>query len=448
MKTFYKVLANNLIAGVVNSFVWFALVFWVYIETRSVLATSIIGGSFMLFSALFGLYFGTYIDHHKKKAAMVVSSTGSLIFYVLAATVFALTPQATLLDIGTIQFWLLVMFTLAGAVLGNMRMIALSTTVTLLVPEERRDKANGLVGTVNGIAFTLTSVFSGLAVGLLDMRWVFGLTIFLTVAALLHLYFIPLVEKKIVHAEGVPKRVDFKGALQAIRVVPGLLALIFFTTFNNFLGGVYMALMDPYGLSLVSVEIYGALWAVMSMGFIVGGIVIAAKGLGKNPVRTLLLANVAMWVLSILFPIRTSIIIFAICIFLYMCLIPAIEAAEQTVIQKVVPLKKQGRVFGFAQTVEQAASPITAFLIGPLAQFIVIPFMTDGAGARTIGPWFGTGPLRGMAFIFIISGIIGLIVTLIALRSKAYTILSTFYAKARSSAPVAQEVIPESPLNP
>ena len=79
MKAFYKVLLNNLVAGVVNNFVWFALVFWVYLETRSVLTTSIIGGSFMLFSALVGVYFGTFVDHHKKKAAMLVSSVGSLL---------------------------------------------------------------------------------------------------------------------------------------------------------------------------------------------------------------------------------------------------------------------------------------------------------------------------------------------------------------------------------
>ena len=38
-------------------------------------------------------------------------------------------------------------------------------------------------------------------------------------------------------------------------------------------------------------------------------------------------------------------------------------------------------MFGFAQSVEQAASPLTAFLISPLAQFAFIPYMTDGRGA-------------------------------------------------------------------
>jgi DHA3 family multidrug efflux protein-like MFS transporter len=87
-------------------------------------------------------------------------------------------------------------------------------------------------------------------------------------------------------------------------------------------------------------------------------------------------------------------------------------------------------VFGFAQSLETAASPITAFLIGPIAQFWVIPSMTDGALADSIGSWFGTGPDRGMALIFIVAGVIGLIVTILALGSRPYRELSNRYAAA------------------
>jgi len=42
-------------------------------------------------------------------------------------------------------------------------------------------------------------------------------------------------------------------------------ALILFATFNNFLGGVFMSLMDAYGLSLVSVQVWGALWGIWGL---------------------------------------------------------------------------------------------------------------------------------------------------------------------------------------
>jgi DHA3 family multidrug efflux protein-like MFS transporter len=116
------------------------------------------------------------------------------------------------------------------------------------------------------------------------------------------------------------------------------------------------------------------------------------------------------------------------------------EASEQTIIQRVVPYREQGRVFGFAQTVETAASPVTAFLIGPIAQAWVIPFMTDGAGAETIGGWFGTGPDRGMALIFIVAGSIGLLTTILALNSRAYKTISRSYAEVKPEPALTEQV--------
>ena len=52
-------------------------------------------------------------------------------------------------------------------------------------------------------------------------------------------------------------------------------------------------------------------------------------------------------------------------------------------------------MFGFAQTLEAAASPITAFLIGPIAQFGIIPSMTDGSLADSIGAGSGRDRTAG-----------------------------------------------------
>jgi DHA3 family multidrug efflux protein-like MFS transporter len=112
-----------------------------------------------------------------------------------------------------------------------------------------------------------------------------------------------------------------------------------------------------------------------------------------------------------------------------MILSPFIEATEQTVIQKVVPLERQGRVFGFAQSIESIASPITAFLIGPITQIIFIPFMTTGAGVDLIGNWFDVGQGRGIALVFVVAGVIGFGITLFAIVSKPYKLLVASYQK-------------------
>lgn len=138
-----------------------------------------------------------------------------------------------------------------------------------------------------------------------------------------------------------------------------------------------------------------------------------------------------MWTICVFFTIQASVVLLAVGLFVYLCLIPVVEAAEQTMIQKLIPPERQGRVFGFAQSVEQAASPLTAFLIGPIAEFIFIPFMTNGPGAHLIGNWFGIGKDRGLALLFTVTGLIGLIVTLIAMKSHAYkTLLANYHTQS------------------
>ena len=327
--------------------------------------------------------------------------------------------------------------TMTGVIAGNIRAIAMQTLVTVLIEEDRRDKANGLVGTATGVTFLITSVISGLLVAAGGMFYVLLLAIGVVALAVVHLGFVsvddrpPAVEgAEPVEVDAGTNKVDLRGTLRLVRGVPGLLALIGFSCFNNFLGGAYMALLDAYGLSLMSVQAWGLLWGALSAGFIIGGLAVARTGLGRRPLRLLLVINLILWGVTCLFPLRSSVILMTVGMAVYMLLVPYAEASEQTILQKVVPYERQGRVFGFAQSVEQAASPLTAFLIGPLTQIVFIPFMTDGAGADLIGGWFGTGPERGIALVFVLTGVLGLILTSYALNSRFYRQLSRRYAQS------------------
>jgi DHA3 family multidrug efflux protein-like MFS transporter len=295
------------------------------------------------------------------------------------------------------------------------------------------------VGSANGVAFLVASILSGLVVGFIGVAWMLVCACVLLFAVIIHLWTLPIPELVVSHPEAHTHSIDIRGSIRAIQAVPGLFGLIFFHTFNNFLGGVFMSLMDAYGLLLVSVQTWGALWGILSLGFIIGGLVVAKRGLGKNPLRTLFLANIAMWTICIFFTIQASVVLLAVGMFVYLCLIPVVEASEQTILQKVIVPERQGRVFGFAQSVEQAASPVTAFLIGPIAQLIFIPFMTTGAGVELIGGWFGTGTDRGIALLFTVAGMIGLVVTLLAMRSSAYRALAAHYGVQQVEGELVEE---------
>ena len=447
MSTFHKVLINTMISNVTTGFLFFAVVFWMYLSTGNVALTGIVSGIYMGLIAVCSIFFGTVVDHNRKKSVMLFSSVTTLVFYCLSALVWVFWLEEDGLSIRNTALWVFVSFILIGSIVEHMRNIALSTVVTLLVPEAERDKANGLVGAVQGVGFLVTSVIAGSAIGFLGMEITLWICLGLSLVALLHLLPIRIDEPEIITQEDaqptvsddsvptptsdlaiVSKGIDLKGSMKIILSVPGLLALVLFASFNNLIGGVYSALMDPYGLELFSPQLWGLLLGLTSLGFIVGGAVISKTGLGKNPVRTLLLVNVGVAFVGMFFAIREWWWLYILGIFIFMAITPAAEAAEQTILQRVVPFRQQGRVFGLAMAVEMAANPLSTVIVAILAEAYLIPWMA-GPGADTIwGVILGEGKARGMALMFLASGAIMLVVVLLAFMSRSYRKLSQYYA--------------------
>jgi DHA3 family multidrug efflux protein-like MFS transporter len=163
-RAFVHLLVNTLLVSVINFTLWFAVTFWVFLETKSVLATGMVAGVFLVATAVSGIWFGSLVDHHRKKIMMQVSATVSLAFYAVAFMLYQLTPEQAFTNPASVTLWVFIVLTMFGVITGNIRTIALQTLVTVLIPQDRRDRANGLVGTTTGVSFLVTSVISGLLV--------------------------------------------------------------------------------------------------------------------------------------------------------------------------------------------------------------------------------------------------------------------------------------------
>ena len=171
-RVFLHLLVNTLLVGVMNFTVWFAITFWVYLETRSVLATGMVAGIFLVATAFSGIWFGSLVDHHRKKNVMQASTLVSLALYIAAFLLYQLTPKEVFTDPASVRLWIFIVISMIGVIAGNIRSIALMTLVTVLIEEERREKANGLVGMATGVTFLNTSVISGVFVAAFEMFYV------------------------------------------------------------------------------------------------------------------------------------------------------------------------------------------------------------------------------------------------------------------------------------
>ncbi len=133
MKTFYQTLASTLLANVTNMAVWFAMIFFIYLETKSVTATSIVSGIYLVAAAVSGIWFGSLVDHNKKKNVMIVSGLVSFVIYVLGFIMYLSTPAETWKNATSLTLWTFVPLLLLGVIAGNLRSIALVFTVTGII---------------------------------------------------------------------------------------------------------------------------------------------------------------------------------------------------------------------------------------------------------------------------------------------------------------------------
>src|SRR5690606_2295999 len=305
MRTFAALLVNTAVANISTLFIWFGLTFWIYLETRNVLSTALIGAALMLFVALSSMFFGTLVGRFRKKPVMAWGSGVALAIFVVDALFFFAMGADAIADLSRPWFWIFAVVMLAGAVVEQLRGIAMSTAVTLLVPEEKRANANGAVGAVDGVSMLVTSVFSGFSIGFLGMGWTLIIGVTAVALAFVHLLTLRIDEPEVVGSGEAPTGwVDIRGGWRAVRAADGVLVLVIFTTLNNFGRGALMALTDPRGLQLMSVQAWGVAFAVASTGSAAGGIGVSRAGPGRTPTRTRLLLASATGVAGMAIALR------------------------------------------------------------------------------------------------------------------------------------------------
>ena len=236
--------------------------------------------------------------------------------------------------------------------------------VTLLDPGAPRTEADGGSSGArpSSVSFLIASVISGLLVGAAGMLYVLLVALWSTSA-------LAIVRPggAVADPEDVPRGSGWSGAgggrgsarrgRAELVGMPGLIALIAFTSINDVLG---RSCSWPdgarTGLSRSSRWRSGACCGACSApSMIIGGLVVSRRGLGRNPVRR---CSWPIWSSG-----RSSAALHDAhrrsCCWRpdggvrVSC--PSPRRPSRPVLQKVVPFEWPGRVFGFARSVEQAA---------------------------------------------------------------------------------------------
>src|SRR3546814_2282479 len=81
-----------------------------------------IGGIYLVFTAGFAIWFGSLVDHHRKKRIMLASSAGSFVLYAGSLAAYMLAPEGALARVEGAPLWGFILLVMLAVICGNIRM--------------------------------------------------------------------------------------------------------------------------------------------------------------------------------------------------------------------------------------------------------------------------------------------------------------------------------------
>lgn len=396
MRSFVIVWLGQLVSITGTTLTAFGLQFFIYTETGSVTRVALVALAYALPAVVLAPIAGSIADRADRRTVMMLAD-------IVAGAATASLLWA--LSFGSLPFGAILLATAVGSAANAFQDPAWLASIPVLVPRAQLGRANGMVQLNQGVAIVVAPVLAGalLAAGglravlLVDML-TFGVGV-LTLAAVRF----PAYAKDETPDRSI--RSDSGFAWRYLRERPGLFWLLWIYGGVNFMMSMTNVLLIPLVLSFSTETALGAILSVAGIGAVAGSVVVSTYGEPKQLVRTIMLGIGTSGLLTALTGVRASILVIAIPAVLLLFINPIVNGASQVIWQTKVAEGAQGRVFSLRRMIAQAISPIAILLAGPLADRVFEPALdTGGSLAGSIGPLIGTGPGRGIGFLFIVGG--------------------------------------------
>ncbi len=383
----------------------FALGIWAYETAGNVTHYTLIAVASTLPALLAGPFVGVWVDRLPRKRALLIAQTGNA----LAILALALMHVADTLTVTSIL--LVVPFT---AVFSLVLQIAFSASVSLMVPADRLNQANALIGLVFGVVQLTGPLLGGIAMDHIGLDAILMVTAAAFGVALVSLVFSPIPDpggRAVRESPSVWHEIT--DAYRYLQGRPGLLGGLWMFTAIWFCVSVIQVLFVPVVLGFGSKTDLGVIQTTAGLGLLVGGILMVAW---KGPQRLTWGIAIPCLMIAICFivvPLTTTVWVMATASMVAMATVPMATSASQTLWQRKIDPLFQGRVFALRNIIMKAAQPAAFLAAGVLADRVFEPGMQPGAAlANVFGAAWGTGEGRGSALLMSASGVISLICVL------------------------------------
>ena len=424
---FAVVAVGQVISILGSSMTMFALSIWVFDQTESATAFSLLAFAGFAPVVIFSPIAGALVDRWNRKLVMMLSDLAAGLSTVAIFILFTT---------GNLEVWHLYIASFINGAFQSLQWPAYSAAVTTMVPKEQYGRANGMVALAGPVSNIVAPILAAFLIGVWDFnvgtRNILLIDIATFSAAIGALLFVHIPQPKAT-AEGKASRGGLlKESLFGFKYIfsrPSLLGLQLMLLYANLVGSIAMTLLAP--MVLISSENgENTLAAVMfagAVGGVIGGLLLSAWGGPKRRVHGVLIGITLSMLFSAvlmgfgftlgslvkitLFGVTGVGFVWALANFSGPLFITILNGSNQAIWQSKVPPDVQGRVFSARFLIATITTPIGMLIAGPLADNVFEPAMTDVT--TTLGSIFGrlvgNQPGAGIALIFLFAGILGVI---------------------------------------
>lgn len=391
----------------------FALVLWSYTARHSALTVSLMTFCNYVPYVLIGLFAGAFVDRYAKKTVMLladsVSALGTAAICWLVAT-------------GGLRVAHIYLVNILFGCMSAFQSAASSVAVGKLAPKDKLANVSGLDSFSGNLITVLTPA---LAAGVYAAA---GLEAILLID-LVSFAFASCVLLFAVRIPGdVPEKRERQSVLRdcragmsflqqnglLLRVLLTIALLNFFSrlTYENILSPMILARTGDNGAAL------GLVNACIGVGGILGGVIVSAGRKPRDSVKMIYLSAALSFLLGdLLMGVGHSTAVWCVAGIAASLPIPFIQAGYSVLVYRSVPEKMQGRVFAMQNSIQCSTIPLGILLGGFLADYVFEPFMSGtNAMARALSALVGAGAGSGMAVMFLCTGTLGSLISLLAYR--------------------------------
>ena len=419
LRNFYILVITQTLSLVGSRMTSVAISLQIFLTTGQVAPLLLVSFFNELPAMLFNSLVGVWVDRWDRRWVMMLADAGQAVGSLLLMLSFLS---------GQFQLWHLYVVAVTQGIFAMFQEPAKSAVVTMLVPDNQRDRANALQGMSHPLAGIVAPALAGLlysSVGLAGIVFIDLFTFFIAVIAVyvMHIPRPPASEEA--HAAAGNFWGELAGGFRFLKMRPALLGLVLYFTIMNFLLNGPLGLLIPYLIKITGSEtLTGLVLSAESLGGFIGAALLAAySNRIRSRIRAIIPAMLMVGVMFLLLGTTRSPFVLALAIAL---LIGGLQiwALFTSILQAKSPPDLQGRVFSINNQLGYLGATSSFLLIGPLVDRVVEPAVTTPAWSL-VAPLLGNQAGAGIGLVLLITGVIILVLTIATFAMPAIRQLET-----------------------